>query len=205
MFEPKPIARRILDDPGGGDAPTGVARAAFGRRHRARRIDRVLKGRPVTRAGCPLGGDATAGFEHDQQIFDRPVVQRVGQHDPFADQFVALRIDHDDIALGGDLTGLAPPHDAVGGEVIAFARHAQKPTGPSGDDFPLDVIFDQIGAEIDCGLASGGARRLAGALACLGEGGAGQCQNKRQRRPANNLRSQRPRSPIFAFVYCTLA
>ena len=70
------------------------------------------------------GGDPAAAFEHDQQILDGAVAQRVGQVDVVADQLVALRVDDDDIALGADLAGLAVPDDLVGGEIIAVARHA---------------------------------------------------------------------------------
>ena len=47
--------------------------------------------------------------------------------DIVADELVALRVHHDDIALGADLAGLAVPDDLVGGDVIAVAR----PSGPA--------------------------------------------------------------------------
>ena len=62
------------------------------RRHRAGRVDRIVERRDVAACGVPRWRrDAAAALEHDQQIVDRPVAQRVGQHDIVADQLVALR------------------------------------------------------------------------------------------------------------------
>ena len=49
--------------------------------HRAGRIDRMLEDRDRRCAGAPRGGDTAAAFEHDQQILDRAVAERVGQDD----------------------------------------------------------------------------------------------------------------------------
>ena len=72
---------------------------------------------------------------------------RVGQLDIVADELVALRRDHDDVALGIDLAGLAVPDDLVGGEVIALAVHAHFAAG--GHDVGVVVVSDLVGAELD--------------------------------------------------------
>ena len=73
-----------------------------------------------------IGGDPTAALQNDQQIVDRSFAQRVGQHDIVADELVALRVHHDDVAEGANLAGLAVPDDLVGGDVIAVPLHPDR-------------------------------------------------------------------------------
>ena len=80
----------VLDDLGRGDRPAWGARAAFRIDHRATRIDSVLEHGLIAGSGRAIGGDAPAAVEHDQQIFDRPVAQIVGEHDVVADHPIAF-------------------------------------------------------------------------------------------------------------------
>ena len=146
-FEAHPVGGRVVDHPRRRDAPAGPARAAGRRGHRAGRVDRVLEGDDVALADSPGRGDAAAAFENDEEIVDRSIAQAVGQDDILPDQLVALRIDHHDIALGRDLAGLAVPHDLVGSEIIAVARHAH--FADRRDPVGVAVVGDLVGAETD--------------------------------------------------------
>ena len=146
-LEADAVVGGVVDHPRRGDAPARPARAAGRRGHRAGRVNRIFERGDVAGANSARRGDPAAAFEHDQQIFDRPVAQAVGEHDILADQLVALRSDQDDIALGSDLAALAVPNDLVGGQIIAFARHAH--LAGRGDEVGVAVVSDLVGAEAD--------------------------------------------------------
>ena len=93
-------------------------------RHRAGRIDCILERRDFAGPRSARRGNSGAVLQDDEQIVDRAVAQRVGELDGVADELVALRGEHDDIALGVDLAGLAVPDHLVGREIIALAVHA---------------------------------------------------------------------------------
>ena len=201
--EADPVGRRILHHARGDDLPAGIFGAAGRRCYRAGRIDRIFERGDAADAGAPGRRDAPAAFQHHQQIVDHPVAQRIGQRDPLADQFVALGIDHHDIALGLDLAGLAVPGDPVGGEIIAVAVHPHLARG--GDQIGFAIVFGIVGAEIDPLFGGGGRwlghrrgrcdRRRHGRCKCIararfgrlflrGEADPRPCQQDRQRGPA---------------------
>ena len=159
--------------------------------HRAGRIDRPLEDGLAVGPGGALGGDAAAAFEHDEQIFDRAVAQRIGEGHAVADQPVAFGRHDDDIALGADLAGLASPGHVVGGEEIAVAVHAHAAGG--GDDLGLAVIADAVGAELDALLvrrraaagAAGGASCAAAAAGSTSIRGSAVQQNPMARTLGN--------------------
>jgi hypothetical protein len=59
--------------------------------------------------------DAPASLQHDQEIVDRPVAQRVGELDRIAKQLVAFGRQENDVTLGIDLSRLPIPDHLVGG------------------------------------------------------------------------------------------
>src|SRR5258705_9036275 len=141
---------RVVDHLGRGDRPAWSPWTAGRARDRARRINRIFEGGDVACALALRRRDPSAAFEHDQEVVDSPVAQRVAEDNILADQLVALRGEHDDAALSPDLARLPIPHDLVRREVIAVARHAYG--AGRCDDVGAAVVSYTIGAEFDRGL-----------------------------------------------------
>src|SRR5205085_2730312 len=102
-FEANAVMRRVIDHPHRRDRPARPLGATGVRCYRAGRVDCILERCDLALAGATSCSDAAAALEHHEQVLDRSVLQRVGQHDIFADQLIALRRQDDDIADRADL------------------------------------------------------------------------------------------------------
>ena len=85
------------------------------------------------------GRDPAAAVEHDQEILDRPVAQRIGEDDVVADELVALGVTTTTLPLARTSPRLAVPDDLFGGEIIAVARHPH--LAARGDDVGVAVVL----------------------------------------------------------------
>ena len=103
---------------------------------------------------------SAAAFEHQRQVAERAVFQRVGEFDSVADQLVALRRQKHDTAMREYAARFPVPGDLVGGKEIAFAVHSHRARGRY--NLGSIVVGDLIGRELDhlvrrrrCGLRRG--------------------------------------------------
>jgi hypothetical protein len=156
--------------------------------HRAGCVGSAGEGGEAVAALAARGDEPPPILQHDQQILDDAVPERVGEDDAVAISGIAARIDHPDVPLGADLARAAVPDHSVRPEVVALAGHAH--VAADGDDFALGIVGKLIGAEFDRRVAvgDGGGEGILSLPRLLRERDARRAQQQGQGRRANETK-----------------
>ncbi len=141
------MAVRIIDHARCGDLPDRILGATLAVGHVAGRVSGVGERIDAVRPPAGGGSHAPAIFQHQQQILDHAVLQRVGelQVAPIGD--VALRVGDRDVAHRVDLAGVAVPLDPIGAETVALAQHPH--VARRENDMILVIIVNRVGRKDD--------------------------------------------------------
>ena len=155
-LEINPAARLIVDHPVGGDAPTGIFRAALRIDHRAGGVGGIGQDRgAIIAARGRSCGQPAARAQGDQQFGHGAGVEFLGQFDLIGEQLIASLVHQPDIAGGDDLPAAAIPGDVIGAHGSVFGT--QDDIAARSDGFSLVIVSDLARFEFDpAGGAVGG-------------------------------------------------
>ena len=154
----QPVLCWVVDDLDRPDLPDRCPGASILPRGVAGRIDRTTEIADVVDAGTAPCRQSPSVLQHQQDILDGCIPQRVGDIDLVTKGLVAARVGDNDIAARLHKAGTAVIGHFAGAQPV-FAANDQDIAG-GGDNLRLVIIAHAVGGKID-GVAR---QRLCGAL-----------------------------------------